>query len=207
VLTKEILSIFVDSFPFDHLIFDIWSKIVLHLKGNFDDDLRFRGSRRSQNLFESKILGNFPSILDESERKKWTLLRRGTHDGFGSSSFHAKCDNQSNTLIVVLTTKGFFFGGFTPVGWDSSSSDKSDSSRTSFVFSVGNPRESEERKFSISDSRHAISCNFSYGPTFGHHSQRTAAATRIVTQALEIHVRITQIFTDTSSSLATIISQ
>jgi hypothetical protein len=66
-----------------------------------------------------------------------------------------------------LTTKGFIFGGFTPVAWDSSSGCKADSSQKSFVFSLKNPRNGEAKKFSISNSSYAIYCVSSHGPIFG----------------------------------------
>jgi hypothetical protein len=67
-----------------------------------------------------------------------------------------------------LTTKGFIFGGFTPVAWDSSGGFKPDSTQKSFVFSVKNARNSEARKFPLSNSSNAICCASSYGPTFGN---------------------------------------
>jgi hypothetical protein len=45
---------------------------------------------------------------------KWSLLYRGTRDGFGSDDFHSKCDSHSSTL-TLLKAKGssFIFGGYT----------------------------------------------------------------------------------------------
>jgi hypothetical protein len=119
--------------------------------------------------FKSAILTDFPTIFEECRTKQWTLLYRGTHDGFKSSAFHRKCDNQPNTITIILTTKGFIFGGFTPVAWESPKSGqyKPDSTQKSFVFSLKNARNSEARKFSISNSPQAIDCNSSYGPIFG----------------------------------------
>jgi hypothetical protein len=68
---------------------------------------------------------------------------------------------------VIETTKGFIFGGFTPVAWDSSNSNKSDSSGKSFLFTIKNPRGNAIRKFGIkSSSTEAIGCYASYGPIF-----------------------------------------
>ncbi len=33
---------------------------------------------------------------------KWTLLYRGTRDGFGAKEFHSKCDGKSSTLTIVF---------------------------------------------------------------------------------------------------------
>jgi hypothetical protein len=108
-----------------------------------------------------------PSILKDFETKRWQLLYRGTRDGFGTSHFHAKCDQQSNTLTIILTTAGYVFGGFTPIAWDSSSSYKIDNTGKSFLFSLKNPRNSEPKIFPLSNPSNSIYCHPSWGPTFG----------------------------------------
>jgi hypothetical protein len=114
------------------------------------------------------ILPTIPLCLRDLQEKRWTLLYRGSRDGFGSSNFHQKCDGKSNTLTVIETTKGFVFGGFTPVGWDSSGNYKADNSQKSFLFTVKNPRGSEGRKFVMANSANAILCDRTSGPTFGN---------------------------------------
>jgi hypothetical protein len=111
------------------------------------------------------IMKDYPNILKDFERKNWTLLYRGSRDGFRSSHFHEKCDNQQNILILIETTKGFIFGGFTLIAWESSASTigKLDSSRKSFLFTLKNPRDSEPRKFMLLSGNNAIYCNPSYG--------------------------------------------
>jgi hypothetical protein len=116
------------------------------------------------------IVSSFPSVLKDLQDKQWELLYRGSRDGFGGKNFHEKCDGQSNTITMILTTEGFIFGGFTPIAWDSSNSSKADGSQKSFLFSVKNPHNIEGKKFSLTDSRYAIYCNSSYGPTFGSHA-------------------------------------
>jgi hypothetical protein len=69
---------------------------------------------------------------------------------------------------VIETTKGFIFGGFTPLVWDSTTNAyKSDSSQTSFLFSLKNARNSAPHKFRLSSGSNAINSVSSYGPTFG----------------------------------------
>jgi hypothetical protein len=97
------------------------------------------------------------------------LLYRGTVHGFRSSDFHQHCDGHANTITLILTTKGFIFGGFTPAEWDSTNGSwKADNSRNSFLFTVKNPRNSDGQKFAVSNPSHAIYCNSACGPRFGH---------------------------------------
>ena len=58
--------------------------------------------------------------------KQLRLIYRATRDGFDASNFHAKCDNQLNTLTLIKKTKGCIFGGYTAVTWDSISCHKAD---------------------------------------------------------------------------------
>ena len=46
------------------------------------------------------------------------LIYRGTRDGDSVNQFHSKCDNIQNTLMIVQTTAGYKFGGFTSTGWN-----------------------------------------------------------------------------------------
>jgi hypothetical protein len=101
------------------------------------------------------------------EHHKWVLLYRGTHDGFESSNFHGKCDGSSNTVTLILTTKGFIFGGFTPIAWNSKNEWGQDKSQQSFLFSIKNARNSEPKSFPLVNSKCTILCHPSYGPTFG----------------------------------------
>jgi hypothetical protein len=108
-----------------------------------------------------------PQILKDFETKTWQLLYRGTRDGFGSTDFHAKCDEQSNTVAIILTTNGSIFGGFTPIAWDSSSGDKPDNTGKSFLFSLKNPRDSEPKIFPPLTDSTSIYCGSAFGPVFG----------------------------------------
>jgi hypothetical protein len=170
-LTDEGLSLFIDNLAFEHLSESIWKKIVDRCKGNRDSELiSSRYVHSSVVAPDSMIVKHCPSILSEFSKHKWNLLYRGSRDGFTASDFHLKCDNQSNTLTLIETTKGFIFGGFTPIAWDSSSGDKYDSSNKSFLFSLKNPRNADPRKFQMFGAKRTICCSAGYGPIFGHNS-------------------------------------
>ena len=57
-------------------------------------------------------------LCEFSPNDKWTLLYRGTRDGFGADVFHSKCDDHPNTLTLLKAKESsFIFGGFTSVNW------------------------------------------------------------------------------------------
>jgi hypothetical protein len=170
-LSSEGISLFAEHLKFDDLSESIWLKVVDRLKISEIIDFPFKSTSICQRYlkvvgFESLIIKKCPMILKEFEEKTWKLLYRGSRDGFRASNFHEKCDNHPNTLTLIATTKGFIFGGFTPIAWDSSNSSKPDSSGKSFLFSLKNSRNSEPRKFMLISGRNAICCCLSYGPSF-----------------------------------------
>jgi hypothetical protein len=117
---------------------------------------------------DSLILSDFPNIFVEFRRKRFSLLWRGSRDGFGSQHFHCRCDGHGNTLTVILDVDGNIFGGFTPVEWDSKSSSKADESLKSFLFTLKNPQNIPPRKFPLKEEKkhQAIRCNSGWGPCF-----------------------------------------
>jgi hypothetical protein len=163
-LSMEGLSLFLSEVQFEDLCDNIWLRVICRLKGDYSDEVR---RRRYRPLHDSSILAQIPVCLEEFVMKRWTLLYRGSRDGFSASNFHEKCDGRSNTLTVIETTKGFVFGGFTPVALASNKSWESDSSRKTFLFTVKNPRGSEGRKFVMAGTANAIYCDSGYGPLFG----------------------------------------
>ncbi len=59
------------------------------------------------NSFEIQILTDLEQsielikICEFSPNDKWSLLYRGTRDGFGSGDFHSNCDGHSNPLTIL----------------------------------------------------------------------------------------------------------
>jgi hypothetical protein len=148
---------------------------------NREGDTSLFGSIRlcqysSTNPFDSQILTNerqmskLIDLCEFSRNDKWSLLYRGTRDGFGSREFHAKCDGHSNTL-TILKAKGssYVFGGFTSVSWESPTDIKWKSDRNAFIFSLTN-KDNQPLKMKVNPNRHhyAICCHSLLGPLFGN---------------------------------------
>jgi hypothetical protein len=78
--------------------------------------------------FKSLILtGEQPmqllKLCEFSTKDKWSLLYRGSRDGFEPSDFHSRCDGKSPTLTVYKAKESsFIFGGFTTGVWHQSNS-------------------------------------------------------------------------------------
>jgi hypothetical protein len=166
-LSPDYFTHFLETIQFDSLTSVIWSNVIERLRGHIDDSIS--SDRHRELLFwkQSTIITSLPLIFQEFWDKKWTLLYRGSVNGFSSSSFHDKCDGHGNTITIIETTKGFIFGGFSPSVWRSQNSGIPDASGTSFVFSLKNPHNRYPMRFALSNKSYAICGWTGYGPIFG----------------------------------------
>ena len=48
---------------------------------------------------------------------KWRLIYRASEHGYTASSFHECCNDKGPTLIVIKSSGGWIFGGFTTKSW------------------------------------------------------------------------------------------
>jgi hypothetical protein len=124
----------------------------------------------SSSALDSANIRDFPDIFAEFRGKQFSLLWRGSRDGFGSRDFHRRCHGHANTLTLIEDTDGNIFGGFTPVEWDLPwiSMSKADPSGKSFLFTLKNPHNVPARRFALKAEEKdvAIYCRAAYGPTF-----------------------------------------
>ena len=118
--------------------------------------------------FDSTILATSQQnpllILIGLQTKSFSLLWRGTKDGFAASTFHSLCDNKGSTLTVVKTTTGYIQGAYASVSWRSSNSYLTDSS--AFVFSLTNVN-NVPMKLAVTNPGSAVYDYSAYGPVFG----------------------------------------
>jgi hypothetical protein len=97
------------------------------------------------------------------QAKSFSLLWRGTRDGFAASTFHSLCDNKGSTLTVVKATTGYIAGGYASVSWACRGGYVDDS--TAFLFTLTNPS-NMPLKLAVTYSYRALYDNPSSGPTF-----------------------------------------
>jgi hypothetical protein len=131
---------------------------------------------------DSLIMSDFPEIFAEFHGKQFSLLWRGSRDGFEPKTFHDRCDGHGHTLTIIHDTRGNIFGGYTPLEWESCQWNgkkdetnnclKCDESLTSFLFTLTNPHNIPAKRFALKADRKqfAIFCEPTYGPTFGSYS-------------------------------------
>jgi len=117
------------------------------------------------------------SKLLESEQKKklaeWlgkklvtSLLYSASRDGFSAAAFHLKCDNKGPTLVVIKSTNGYLFGGYSASSWDSVSGYRGNSNN--FLFTMTNTHSIPPTKYNAKpNDNNSIFCHSTYGPTFG----------------------------------------
>jgi hypothetical protein len=141
------------------------------------DSIKLSGYLSYMNLFKSQILTGEQQSIDLinlcefSPRDKWSLLYRGTRDGFGAKDFHAKCVDHANTLTILKAKESsFIFGGFTTVSWESCPEPgKYKSDPNAFLFSLTN-KDNIPVKMTAGQNlgQHlAIFCHCGFGPSFG----------------------------------------
>ena len=146
------------------------SKLENELSFLLKDESIFRIYRRQQTLSNSDIFQNEAEItivknwISQTQQVNMKCIFKASKDGDDCVSLRNICeDAQSPTLIVIKTTKGLRFGGFTKARWDFSGKFKRDS--YAFIFSLDSFKRSENAR-----EDDAIFCsprsNVS-GPVFG----------------------------------------
>ncbi len=73
----------------------------------------------------SKLLVNTQIVNEQYDAKlrewcgdfQWRLLYRASEHGYTAESFHEYCDNKRPTLVVIKSSGGWLFGGYTTRSW------------------------------------------------------------------------------------------
>jgi hypothetical protein len=65
---------------------------------------------------------------------QFSLLYRGSRDGWMFKDFHQRCDNQGPTLTLFKSSKEKICGGYTSISWNTDGTNHVDNS--AFLFSV-----------------------------------------------------------------------
>jgi BTB/POZ domain-containing protein KCTD9 len=97
--------------------------------------------------------------------------------------FHSHCDHKGPTLTIIRSHHNYLFGGYSPIPWDSTNTDKkhafgyspirTDTDKKhadSFIFTLTNPNNIPPTKYAYDTQKphtRTIGCYEEYGPLFG----------------------------------------
>ncbi len=106
----------------------------------------------------------------------WKLIYRASEHDYTARSFHEYCDDKGPTLIVIKSSEGWIFGGYTTQSWSGYGiyndmifyiiGNKDDDK--AFIFTLKNSHGVEPTQFmKKEEKKQAICCYPDYGPLFG----------------------------------------
>ena len=141
--------------------------IYNNIISNYSDIIKFK-------TFDSILLGEtkkgdecLNKIYEWTGGKNMELLYRGSRDGMSGEAFHNKCNNKGPTISLFKNEKGYIFGGYASIDWQSTSSQTYRSAPDSFIFTLTNMYNISPTKFPNSNTNYSIYDNSSNGPAFG----------------------------------------
>ena len=132
-------------------------------KGNSTQKLRtIPKNENAINDIDSKIIKKNEDIsfINEKLQKKfnsninYNLIYRATIDGSKTDNFNEKCNGKNNQLIILQTTKGLIFGGYTERGFQNTKEGKIKDDSV-FLFSLDNKKIYDIKKGSYAMYEHS----------------------------------------------------
>jgi len=135
---------------------------VLEAVDDFRQNHFFPYSRGHINLRWAEVRFLEQELKDVSKKMGETLFV-ASKDGDAASKFHGACDGKGPTIVIVETTTGSVFGGYTDLSW--SSANAYAKSTETFLFRL----RPSTRHYDVKSGKegYAIYRGSSYGPTFG----------------------------------------
>ncbi len=100
------------------------------------------------------------SFISNGRERQFKLLYSATLNKNKKEDFHEKCDNQGSTVLLVETSNGRRFGGFTSLSWKSNNQWVNDP--CACIFSFDN-----HKKYKLLLPNYSYFGGSGYGPHFG----------------------------------------
>ena len=104
------------------------------------------------------------SFISNGRERNFRLLYSPTSDTNKKEDFHLNCDNKGSTIVLVETSNGRRFGGFTSLSWKSNDAWVNDP--CSCIFSFDN-----HKKYKLLLPQYSFYGGPGYGPHFGAYDQ------------------------------------
>jgi uncharacterized protein YjbI with pentapeptide repeats len=133
---------------------------------NFEMDARTTLPSRAPDIFIPNLSLLFGEWLDASHPISMRLIYRSKDHGLSAQSFHQHCDGKRNTIVLIHTTEGFVFGGFTTSPWISTPWHSVSKNCHVFLFTLICPTSSRPTMLKCKGRYPMVNC-VAYGPIFG----------------------------------------
>ena len=104
------------------------------------------------------------SFISGNNERQFRLLYSPTFDANTKEDFHKKCDNKGSTIVLVETSNGRRFGGFTSLSWKSNDQWVNDPCACIFSFDT-------HKKYKLLLPQYSYYGGPGYGPHFGVNDQ------------------------------------
>ena len=101
----------------------------------------------------------------DKEIKEIKNLYQASIDGDNITNFHSRCDNISNTLVLIKSAGNKTFGGFTSQTWESKEEGVFKDDKYAFLFSID-----KQKIYKYKNDGKAIYVTKYFGPTFGNNT-------------------------------------
>ena len=104
------------------------------------------------------------SFISGNNERQFRLLYSPTFDANTKEDFHKNCDNKGSTIVLVETSNGRRFGGFTSLSWKSNDQWVNDPCACIFSFDT-------HKKYKLLLPQYSYYGGPGYGPHFGPDDQ------------------------------------
>ena len=147
---------------------NILNERVLNLENKLEKMIN--DNNTNLNGFTNKIIKTKEEVKEllnyicNGRERQFNLLYTAKIGENTKEDFHKYCDNKGSTIILVETTNGRRFGGFTSLSWKKNDSWINDP--CSFIFSLDN-----HKKYKLLLPQYSYWCGAGYGPHFGYCDQ------------------------------------
>ena len=95
----------------------------------------------------------------ENKNIEFHLIYKCNENNDTPKIFHEKCDGKQNVILFIETTEGIKFGGYTSIGFNSTSCETKDNK--AFIFSID-----KKKIYNVKTDQNAIFCFTGSGPCF-----------------------------------------
>lgn len=161
--------------------------VIEELKDEYPYIIRIRGRNESgwgkycklikfqtnKLIIDSKILNDKQKLqlmkwVPSGKKRRWRKIFQGSKHGFAAYQFHQKCDQKGPTVVVIQSSIGNIFGGYTSLPWSSSGNYQFDPQAFIYILKSKQRKGQKPQKWGVKGSnRNSVYHNGSYGATFG----------------------------------------